>query len=69
MSSARAASAGEIDATLQRARAAQLHWRQVPIADRAALMERFCAAFEARAARDRHGAELADGPADTLCAQ
>jgi len=45
-----AASAAEIDATLQRARAAQLHWRKVPIADRAALMERFCAAFEARAA-------------------
>ncbi len=45
-----AASAADIDATLQHARAAQLHWRKVPIADRAALMERFCAAFEARAA-------------------
>jgi acyl-CoA reductase-like NAD-dependent aldehyde dehydrogenase len=42
------ASATEIDATLQRARSAQRHWRQVPIAERAALMERFCAAFEAR---------------------
>jgi acyl-CoA reductase-like NAD-dependent aldehyde dehydrogenase len=45
-----AASASEIDATLRHARAAQLHWRTVPVADRAALMERFCAAFEARAA-------------------
>jgi len=44
------ASATEIDATLQRARSAQRHWRQVPIAERAALMERFCAAFEARSA-------------------
>jgi acyl-CoA reductase-like NAD-dependent aldehyde dehydrogenase len=44
------ASATEIDATLQRARGAQRHWRQVPIAERAALMERFCAAFEARSA-------------------
>jgi acyl-CoA reductase-like NAD-dependent aldehyde dehydrogenase len=45
-----AASATEIDATLQRARAAQRTWRNVPVAARAALMERFCAAFEARAA-------------------
>jgi acyl-CoA reductase-like NAD-dependent aldehyde dehydrogenase len=45
-----AASAAEIDATLQRARVAQLAWRTVPIAERAALMERFCVAFEARAA-------------------
>jgi acyl-CoA reductase-like NAD-dependent aldehyde dehydrogenase len=44
------ATAAEIDATLQRARAAQLQWRRVPMAERAALMERFCAAFEARAA-------------------
>ena len=45
-----AASAAHIDATLQRARAAQLHWRQVPVAERAALLQRFCAAFESRAA-------------------
>jgi acyl-CoA reductase-like NAD-dependent aldehyde dehydrogenase len=44
------ATAAEIDATLQRARAAQPHWRRVPLAGRVALMERFCAAFEARAA-------------------
>jgi acyl-CoA reductase-like NAD-dependent aldehyde dehydrogenase len=44
------ATAAEIEATLQRARAAQLQWRQVPGPERAALMERFCAAFEARAA-------------------
>jgi acyl-CoA reductase-like NAD-dependent aldehyde dehydrogenase len=46
----RPATAADIDATLQRARAAQLHWRQVPIAERTALMQRFCAAFEARGA-------------------
>jgi len=45
-----AASAAEVDATLQRARAAQLAWRTVPVAERAALMERFCVAFESRAA-------------------
>ncbi len=45
-----AASASEIDATLQRARGAQRSWRDVPVGARAALMERFCAAFEARAA-------------------
>jgi acyl-CoA reductase-like NAD-dependent aldehyde dehydrogenase len=45
-----AASAAEIDATLQRARAAQLQWRRVPSLERAALMERFCAAFESGAA-------------------
>jgi acyl-CoA reductase-like NAD-dependent aldehyde dehydrogenase len=44
------ASAAEIDATLQRARAAQLQWRRVPTLERAALMERFCAAFESGAA-------------------
>jgi acyl-CoA reductase-like NAD-dependent aldehyde dehydrogenase len=48
-----AASAAEIDATLQRARSAQRHWRALPIAERAALMQRFCAEFEAR------GAEMA----------
>lgn len=45
-----AASASEIEAALERAHAAQRPWRAVPIADRAALMQRFCAAFEARAA-------------------
>jgi acyl-CoA reductase-like NAD-dependent aldehyde dehydrogenase len=45
-----AASSSQIDATLMRARAAQRSWREVPVAARAALMERFCAAFEARAA-------------------
>jgi acyl-CoA reductase-like NAD-dependent aldehyde dehydrogenase len=44
------ASAAEIDATLQRARLAQRQWRQVPIPERAALLQGFCAAFEARAA-------------------
>jgi len=44
------ASDAHIDATLQRARAAQLEWRQVPVAARAVLMQRFCAAFEARSA-------------------
>jgi acyl-CoA reductase-like NAD-dependent aldehyde dehydrogenase len=49
------ASAAEIDATLERARAAQREWRAVPIPARAALMERFCAEFE------RHGADIAAG--------
>jgi acyl-CoA reductase-like NAD-dependent aldehyde dehydrogenase len=44
------ASAAEIDATLQRARAAQRDWRALPIAERAALMQRFCAEFETRSA-------------------
>ena len=44
------ATAAEIDAPLQRAGAAQLQWRRVPMAERAAMMERFCAAFDARAA-------------------
>ena len=46
-----AASAEQIDATLQRARAAQLDWRQVTVAERAALMRRFCSAFEERGAQ------------------
>jgi acyl-CoA reductase-like NAD-dependent aldehyde dehydrogenase len=45
------ASAAEIDATLQRAHSAQRHWRALPIAERAALMQRFCAEFEARGAQ------------------
>jgi len=44
------ANGAQVEAALERARAAQRHWRTVPIAERAALMERFCAAFEARAA-------------------
>ncbi|MGH8254437.1 MAG: aldehyde dehydrogenase family protein [Steroidobacteraceae bacterium] len=44
------ASAAEIDATLQRARTAQRQWRSVPVAEKAALIERFCVAFEAHAA-------------------
>jgi acyl-CoA reductase-like NAD-dependent aldehyde dehydrogenase len=44
------ATAAEIDAALARARSAQESWRRVPVADRAAIMERFCAAFEARSA-------------------
>ena len=44
------ASAAEIEAALQRARAAQLQWRAVPVAERARLMEGFCVAFEAHAA-------------------
>ena len=44
------ATAAEIDATLQRSRLAQRQWRHVPSLERAALMERFCAAFEASAA-------------------
>jgi acyl-CoA reductase-like NAD-dependent aldehyde dehydrogenase len=44
------ATATEIDATLQRARVAQLQWRRVPAPERVALMQRFCAAFEASAA-------------------
>jgi acyl-CoA reductase-like NAD-dependent aldehyde dehydrogenase len=44
------ATPAEIDATLQRARAAQASWRSVPVADRALIMERFCRAFEARSA-------------------
>jgi acyl-CoA reductase-like NAD-dependent aldehyde dehydrogenase len=45
-----AATAAEIDTTLHRACAAQLQWRGVPMAERIALMERFCVAFDARTA-------------------
>jgi acyl-CoA reductase-like NAD-dependent aldehyde dehydrogenase len=45
----------DIDAALERARAAQPKWRETPIAERAALLERFCGEFE------RRGAELAAG--------
>jgi acyl-CoA reductase-like NAD-dependent aldehyde dehydrogenase len=56
-----AATAAQIDQTLQRARAAQPKWREVPMAERAAIVGRFCGAFE-----QRHGAQLADGAADTF---
>jgi acyl-CoA reductase-like NAD-dependent aldehyde dehydrogenase len=49
----RPATPAEIDATLQRAQVAQRAWRSVPVSERAAIIERFCAAFEA------HGAEIA----------
>ena len=51
------ATAGEIDAALDRARSAQKSWRNVPIAQRAAILRRFCEAFEAR--RDAIAQELA----------
>jgi len=44
------ATPAEIDASLQRARAAQASWRSVPVADRTLIMERFCSAFESRSA-------------------
>ncbi len=44
------ATPAEIDATLQRARAAQALWRSVPLGERAAILERFCGEFEARGA-------------------
>jgi len=50
-----AASAAEIDAALERARRAQRAWRTTPLPERAALLERFCAAFESRAAQLAEG--------------
>jgi acyl-CoA reductase-like NAD-dependent aldehyde dehydrogenase len=50
-----AATAAQINETLQRARAAQRAWREAPVAERAALIERFCAEFE------RRGAQIATG--------
>ena len=44
------ATAAEIDQALERARTAQRPWRHVPLAGRAAVMERFCSEFEQRAA-------------------
>jgi len=49
------ATAAEIDQTLERARAAQRAWRAVPISERAAILERFCAEFA------RRGADIASG--------
>jgi acyl-CoA reductase-like NAD-dependent aldehyde dehydrogenase len=44
-----AATAGEIEAALARARAVQPAWRAVPLGERVALIERFCSQFERRA--------------------
>src|SRR6202521_2671694 len=46
-----AATAAQIDQTLQRARAAQPKWGEVPIAERAAIIGRFCGEFERRGTR------------------
>ncbi len=45
-----AATAAQINETLERSRAAQRGWRDVAVAERALLIERFCAEFERRAA-------------------
>jgi acyl-CoA reductase-like NAD-dependent aldehyde dehydrogenase len=42
------ASPAEIDAALTAARNAQSRWRTVPVADRAAILTRFCTEFESR---------------------
>jgi acyl-CoA reductase-like NAD-dependent aldehyde dehydrogenase len=49
------ASPAQIEATLTQARAAQEKWRTVPLAERAAIIERFCIEFE------RRGADIASG--------
>jgi acyl-CoA reductase-like NAD-dependent aldehyde dehydrogenase len=46
-----AATSAQIDDTLGRARAAQLSWRRVPVAERAAIIEHFCSEFERRGAQ------------------
>ncbi len=50
-----AATVAQIEQTLQRACAAQPQWREVPIAERAAIIGRFCGEFE------RRGAAIATG--------
>src|SRR5260370_7973607 len=50
-----AATVAQIEQTLQRARAGQPQWRAVPIAERAAIIGRFCGEFE------RRGAAIATG--------
>ena len=45
------ANAEEVDNTVERAVAAQLSWRHVPVSERAAICERFVAAFEARSSQ------------------
>jgi acyl-CoA reductase-like NAD-dependent aldehyde dehydrogenase len=42
------ATAGEIDQALERAQAAQRHWHAVPVLERVAILERFCAEFSRR---------------------
>jgi acyl-CoA reductase-like NAD-dependent aldehyde dehydrogenase len=49
------ASAAQIDTALAQAHAAQAQWRQVPLPERAAIVERFCTEFE------RRGADIATG--------
>jgi acyl-CoA reductase-like NAD-dependent aldehyde dehydrogenase len=49
------ATAAQIDEALRRARAAQRAWRDVPLGERAAIIERFCGEFE------RRGTEIANG--------
>ncbi len=49
------ATAAQIEAALAQARAAQALWRQMPLPERAAIIERFCVEFE------RRGAEIAGG--------
>jgi acyl-CoA reductase-like NAD-dependent aldehyde dehydrogenase len=44
------ATAAQINETLERARTAQRGWRDLPVAERALLIERFCAEFERRGA-------------------
>jgi acyl-CoA reductase-like NAD-dependent aldehyde dehydrogenase len=46
-----AATPGQIDQTLERARAAQTAWRAVPVSERAAIIERFCGEFQRRGAQ------------------
>ena len=46
-----AATPAQIDQALQRARAAQPLWREVPLPERAAIIERFCTEFEQRGPR------------------
>jgi acyl-CoA reductase-like NAD-dependent aldehyde dehydrogenase len=46
-----AATAAQIERTLARAREAQRQWRTAPLAERAAIMERFCREFERRGAQ------------------
>jgi len=46
-----AASAAQIEAALERAPLAQREWRTTPLAERAAIMERFCGEFERRGAQ------------------
>jgi acyl-CoA reductase-like NAD-dependent aldehyde dehydrogenase len=50
------AQAQDIDAALERARAAQRAWRAAPIADRAQILRRFCELFEGK--RDEIAREL-----------